>query len=323
MKYYVGAYASSPCNNGWDADIESEFYSELKKDPRIQGLEHPFLGKLHSEDDDWFLANIDPNWTYVFTCIPGTMSALGEMPTFGIASTDEAGRKAAIAFLAKARDAIAKLNAHCGKPVVKAIQIHTAPNQSKAAASAGALQQSLTEILQWDWQGTQIVIEHCDTLIEGQAPAKGFLSLQEEIDVLTAVNAERHHPKHNSNLGITINWGRSVIETRSAEGALAHILAAKQAGLLTGVMFSGASGEDTAYGAWRDSHMPHAKDSAEAVGADGSLMTSAAMHQCLGAAGELPIVGIKLGIRPVDATLTERLAIIDAALTILDEAPAA
>lgn len=115
MKYYVGAYASSPCNNGWNAEIESEFYNALKKDPRIQGLEHPFLGKLHSEDDDWFLANIDPNWTYVFTCIPGTMAALGEMPAFGIASADEAGRKAAIAFLAKARDAIAKLNAHCGK----------------------------------------------------------------------------------------------------------------------------------------------------------------------------------------------------------------
>lgn len=319
MKYYVGAYASSPCNNGWNAEIESEFYNALKKDPRIQGLEHPFLGKLHSEDDDWFLANIDPNWRFVFTCIPGTMAALSEMPTFGIASTDENGRKAAIAFLAKARDAIAKLNAHCSRPVVAAIQIHTAPNQSKAGASAAALKQSLIEITQWDWQGTQIVIEHCDTLVEGQVPAKGFLSLQQEIDVLTAVNAEQ-----SSNLGITINWGRSVIETRSADGALAHIQETKKAGLLSGLMFSGASGAETAYGAWRDSHMPHAKGSTVSIGAEGSLMTKEAMHQCMNAADAkaLPIVGIKLGIRPTDATLAERLDIIDAALNILDDVPA-
>ena len=163
------------------------------------------------------------------------------------------------------------------------------------------------------------MIEHCDTLIEGQTPAKGFLSLQQEIDVLTAVNAEQ-----NSNLGITINWGRSVIETRSADGALVHIQQAKQAGLLAGLMFSGASGAETAYGAWRDIHMPHAKSSSESKGADGSLMTKEAMHQCMNAADAkaLPIVGIKLGIRPTDATPAERLDIINAALNILDDAPA-
>ena len=317
MKYYVGAYASSPCNNGWDASLETELYIALKKDARIQGLEHPFTGQLHSEDDAWFLNNIDPSWTFVFTCVPGIMAALKKNPAFGIASENEEGRLQAVDFLQKARDAIAKLNAHCGKPVVSAIQIQTAPNQTHAAASTNALKKSLSEIQSWDWQGARIIIEHCDTLIEGQIPAKGFLSLSQEINVLKEINAQ-----HNSNMGLTINWGRSVIEARSTEGAIEHIQQTRDAGLLCGLMFSGASGEDTAYGAWRDSHMPHAKETPGIPGAEGSLMTTAEIHKCQQIANykNLPVVGIKLGIRPADASLEERLGYIDAALTILDSA---
>ena len=316
MKYYVGAYASSPCNNGWNAQLESELYSALKQDNRIAGLEHPFTGLLHSEDDEWFLNNIAPHWNYVFTCVPGIMAALKNNPAFGIASDDEEGRLQAVAFLQKARDAIAKLNAHCGKPAVTAIQIQTAPNQTQARASTDALKKSLTEIQSWDWQGARIIIEHCDTLIDGQTPAKGFLTLSQEINALKEINAQ-----HNSNMGLTINWGRSVIEARSAEGAIQHIQQACDAGLLCGLMFSGASGEDTAYGAWRDSHMPHAKEHTEIPGAEGSLMTSTEMQKCLQTANhtQLPIVGIKLGIRPANASLSERLGYIDAALTILDD----
>lgn len=314
MKYYVGAYASSPCNNGWDASLESEFYAALKQDNRIQGLEHPFTGQLHSEDDAWFLNNIDPSWKFVFTCVPGIMAALKKNPAFGIASSDEAGRLQAVTFMQKARDAIAKLNQHSGKPVVSAIQIQTAPNQNNTAASTEALTKSLTEMQSWDWQGTRIVIEHCDTLIEGQLPAKGFLTLKQEIDTLNLINASL-----KTNMGLTINWGRSVIEMRSTEGALTHIQQARDAGLLCGLMFSGASGAETEYGAWRDSHMPHAKETSEIPGAEGSLMTTAEIHKCLQMANHknLPIVGIKLGVRPADASLKERLGYIDAALTIL------
>ncbi len=315
MKYYVGAYASSPCNNGWDAALESELYAALKKDSRIQGLEHPFTGQLHSNDDAWFLNNIDPRWKFVFTCVPGIMAALKKNPAFGIASNDEEGRLQAVAFMQKARDAIAKLNQHSGKPVVTAIQIQTAPNQANTAASTDALIKSLTEMQSWDWQGTRIVIEHCDTLIEGQVPAKGFLTLEQEITALNTINASL-----KTNMGLTVNWGRSVIETRSAEGAMIHIQQARDAGLLCGLMFSGASGIETEYGAWRDSHMPHAKEGENTPGAEGSLMTTAEIQKCLQAANynELPIVGIKLGIRPASASLDERLGYIDAALSIMN-----
>jgi hypothetical protein len=160
MQYTVGAYAASPNHSGWDPALETAFYTELKKLPNLKGLEHPFLGALHQHDDDWFLANIDPTWDYVFTCIPGVMNALGQNPLFGIASDDEAGRRAALAFMQQACAAIGKLNTHLKRQAVTAIQIQTAPARHKAASSSAALKASLQAMLQWDWHGARIVIEH-------------------------------------------------------------------------------------------------------------------------------------------------------------------
>ncbi|MCP8899682.1 DUF4862 family protein [Gilvimarinus xylanilyticus] len=315
MSYYVGAYASSPCTSGWNPELETRYYHQLKQIPSIKGLEHPFLGEnLHAYDDDWFLENIDPNWQYVFTCVPGTMGAIGINPNFGIASDDTAGREQALAFMEKARAAIAKLNAHAGRQVVQAIEMQTAPNKAKASSSAASLKASLETMLQWDWQGARVVLEHCDTLIEGQEPAKGFLTLEDEIEVIKAVNQT-----HNANLGVVINWGRSVIETRSTTGAIEHIQQAKQAGVLAGLMFSGASDQDTPYGVWADTHMPAAPSEHSAIGAERSLMSEAQIHRCIHAADakNLPILGIKLGIRPKDERLENRVAYNREALAML------
>lgn len=318
MTYFVGAYATSPCSTGWDATLESEYYQQLKKSPLIKGLEHPFLGALHSEDDDWFLQNISNDWTFVFTCVPGIMAAIGDNPAFGIASDDEAGRQSALQFMAKARDAISKLNKHCGKPVVTAIEIQTAPNRSHTPSSVNALKASLTTMQSWDWEGTRIMIEHCDAYLQDnndQTPQKGFLTLGEELEAIQSVNQTL-----NADMGVVINWGRSAIETRSTQGVLDHIEQAKKAGLLTGLMFSGVSDQDTEYGAWRDTHMPAAKAKNGTYGAAGSLMTETEIQRCLLAANakDLPLVGIKLGVRPKNALLKDRLAYIDSALAILD-----
>lgn len=317
MKYFVGAYATSPSGMGWDPELETEYFNQLKAMGNVRGLEHPFVGKLHGEDDTWFLNNIDPNWEFVFTCVPGTMAALGKNPNFGIASDDAAGREEALAFMAAARDAIAQLNQHAGKPVVKAIEVQTAPNRANAAASMASLKASLTTMQSWDWQGARILIEHCDTYLVGQAPAKGFLTLREELAVLGELNQTLA-----ADMGVVINWGRSVIETRTARGALDHIEQAKAAGLLAGLMFSGVTDSDNEYGAWKDTHMPAAKSAHGTIGADGSLMTDVEMKKCLVAAGGsgLPVLGIKLGVRPKDAPLADRLAYIRSALAILDAA---
>jgi hypothetical protein len=318
MQYTLGAYAASPNHSGWEPELETAFYNELKALPNIKGLEHPFLGALHQHDDNWFLANIDPGWDYVFTCIPGIMNALGKNPLFGLASDDAAGRQAALAFMQNACTAIGKLNTHLGRQAVTAIQVQTAPARNKAPSSTAALKASLQTMLQWDWQGARIVIEHCDAYVPQHTPSKGFLALDDELDVITQLNAKLPEPQR---LGMVINWGRSVFETRRVDGALEHILAVQQAGVLTGLMFSGVSDQDSDYGAWRDSHQPPQQSALVKHGAPGSWMSEQAMQQCLAActdAAALPVLGAKIGIRPQSAPISERISYIRDTLAILD-----
>lgn len=318
MSYFVGAYASSPTGELWNSELEAEYYSKLKEQANIKGLEHPFLGTLHPYDDTWFLNNIDPTWTFVFTCIPGTMNELEKNPEFGLASTSESGRLAALAFLEKARLSIKQLNSHLGRQAVAAIQIHSAPKQPTGTSSKTAFQTSLETLLEWDWDGTKVVIEHCDTLLDEHPPAKGFLSLTEEADAIIAAN---NNAKHCA--GMVINWGRSVIETRHPEGAIHHINYLKQHGLLSGVMFSGVSDKASEFGAWQDTHMPPTARTEHDKGEPNSLMSAVEIHKCLQAANakenkEL-ILGIKLGIRPNTASIGDRIAYNANALSILDD----
>ncbi|WP_158969691.1 DUF4862 family protein [Paraglaciecola sp. L3A3] len=315
MQYFVGAYATSPNVSTWDPELETCYYQQLKVMPNVKGLEHPFTGKLHANDDDWFLANIDTTWQFLFTCVPGNMGALAKNPHFGIASDDAAGRAEALDFMRKACAAIAKLNAHLGRQAVQAVEIQTAPDRSKASGSKASLKKSLETMLQWDWQGAQLVIEHCDTLVEGQVPAKGFLTIEDEIAVLTELNVNNPTP-----VGMVMNWGRSVIETRNTHGAIEHVKLLKKHNLLTGVMFSGVSDQDTEYGQWLDTHMPPTPNAQLMTGAEHSLMTEQQMLNTLAACGDesLPIVGIKLGIRPRSMPLEKRVAHIRDCLAALE-----
>ena len=317
MSYFVGAYAASPNTATWNPELEAQYYAKLSALPNVKGLEHPFLGGLHPHDDAWFISHIDPKWRFVFTCIPGVMAAMARNPHIGLASDDASGRQEALAFVRQARDAIATLNAACGSHVVDAIEIHSAPDKTRAASSVTSLTDSLAELVQWDWQGARVVIEHCDAHVPGQVASKGFLTLADEITAIEATNT-----RYGSHVGVVVNWGRSVLEARSAEGALQHIRLAKQHGVLAGLMFSGASGQETPYGAWRDSHMPPAPSVAGGIGAEGSLLTDAALHDCLVASDgqQLPILGLKIGIRPLDATLESRMVHLSSGLERLDAA---
>lgn len=317
MTYFLGAYAASPNVTGWDPALETAYYQQLKQLPHLKGLEHPFVGRLHPYDDQWFLTNIAPAWDYVFTTIPGVMNALSQNPLFGLASMDEAGRQAALDFMWQANQAIATLNQHVGRAAVTAIMLHSAPARHKADGSAAALEKSLAVLLSWDWHGAQLLLEHCDAFLPGQMPSKGFLSLQDELQVLSRVNALYQPAKP---LGVVINWGRSVLETRDAEGAMQHIMAAKAQGLLQGVMFSGISDQATAYGAWQDSHQPIRGGARVAIGEVGSWLTEQAVQQVLYVCQdiELAIIGLKIGIRPHSASVQERAAYLRAQLAVFD-----
>lgn len=318
MTLFLGAYAASPNVSGWDPELESAYYQQLKTLPQLTGLEHPFTGALHGHDDNWFLANIDPNWNHVFTTIPGVMNALAQNPHFGLASIDETGRAAAIAFMQQANLAIAKLNQHLGRQAVTAIMLHSAPAQHKATSSAAALQASLTTLLSWDWHGAQVLLEHCDTYLLEQVPSKGFLSLADELEVLAAVNQQLKPAKP---LGVVINWGRSVLETRALDGARQHLQAAKARGLLQGLMFSGISDQATAYGAWQDSHQPIKAGSKISIGEAGSWLTEQEVQDCLTLCNDitLTVLGLKIGVRPLTANLDARMALLRSQLAVFEQ----
>lgn len=316
MGYFVGAYATAPVTESWDPAIQAEYYDGLKAMPNVRGLEHPFTGALHAEDDDWFLANIDPQWDFVFTGMPGVMQRLGSDASFGLASSAEAGRQAALAFYEQARQAILKLNRHLGRQAVTALLIHAAPRvAADNGPDAAALVSSLQTLASWDWDGAALVLEHCDAQLPGQGADKGFMPIETEIEAVTSANCGADHP-----VGLCINWGRSALEARGVDGPVAHLQAAREAGLLRGLMFSGVSGQEGPYGAWRDTHMPPAQAFGIPAFEPSSLLTETEFRRCLQAsdASALDFMGVKISVRPDSLSVGERLAYIAGALHILD-----
>ena len=75
-----------------------------------------------------------------------------------------------------------------------------------------------------------VTVEHCDS-VAGPAPQqKGYLTLDDELEALQ---------KAGEQFALTVNWGRSAIEGRSAGTPVEHVARARAAGRLGGVMFSG------------------------------------------------------------------------------------
>ena len=317
MSYIIAAYTLSPSAVAWDPKQESEYFSGLKDLENLRGLEIPVVGGLHTHDSAWFLDNIDPNWQFVFTGMPGIMAGINANPHYGIASDDESGRKEALNFYRQSQLAVLRLNQALGRESVESVQLHTAPNRKHAKSSAAALQASLIEMSTWDWGGAQLVVEHCDAMVGDRPVQKGFLSLQEEINTIKAVNTE-----HGTDFNLSINWGRSAIETRDLNGPIEHIQQVKSEGLLAGLTFSGASDKETAYGIWKDTHMPPAQAYELKCFAQGSLLTADEMIRSLLASDyqTLPLLGLKIGVQPNLLSVKGRLAYYRDALSMLDKA---
>lgn len=288
MSFLVGAYAAAPSD---PSDPEFAEYFRLLADQELVGgleLATHHLGDAAAVGAITSAAAAD--WTYALTCFPGTMFALAKDPSIGLASTSEEGRGQAVEFVAELREQVARFDEAAGGGAVRQVFLHSAPHGGVPEALAG----SLGEISSWDWGTARLAIEHCDAAVAGQEPQKGFLSLADELAVLAEVG----------NAGVVINWGRSAIETRSVDGPVQHLQQARAAGLLDGLMFSGASAVDTDYGAgWLDAHL------ASSTRTPGSLMTPEEIRRCVAEAGNA-FLGAKIGVRPMDAPITERVAAI-------------
>lgn len=327
--YFVGAYAAAPSLCGWDPVAEGKFLASVLALDGVAGLEIPFTGKLHKDDEAWFLKQLPEDARFVVTTIPGTMARLQADQSFGLASTSASGRRAALDFVQEALHAVARLNHQLGRPAVVALELHAAPVAVRDAASAAALEESLIELADWDTAGARLVLEHCDALMPGQAPAKGFLGLEAEADAV-----QRANDATGNSTGIVINWGRSVIEQRRPEAARDHIAYLHDRGLLRGVVFSGCASVDTRFGkAWDDVHVPPAPAGSgpedSNVSSDhhllepASLLTPDRIEECLAAAGTLPESGfhaIKVAA-PATASVEQRVMVISHTLASVNQAP--
>lgn len=304
MRIHLGAYAASPCHSAWDAAAEGAFYDGLRR-LDLAGLEHPYWDRLHRWDDAWFLDRLDPSWTLLITTLPGTMDRLKDDPAFGLASADEDGRRRALDVLEGCRRTVQHLHRYLGRKVVKAVEVHSAPRLGSGAKSdLEAFSDSLTVLRSGDWDGATLLVEHCDKYVRDRSPDKGFLAIEDE-----AVAVRRS--SGNTPCLLLVNWGRSAIEGRSVETPLAHLRRAVDAGLLGGLVFSGAAPSHPSYGDWRDSHAPFSAVVPE------SLLTPRAAADALAQAGDVPHLGLKMQPLPKTLAVPERLSFVKTNLEIL------
>ncbi|WP_104165488.1 DUF4862 family protein [Cryobacterium sp. N22] len=315
--FIVGAYAGSPTAGRWDPAVESEYLDGLAGVAGIRGLELPWLGSLHPHDESWLLATLPPGWQVVLTSVGYTVAAVARDPAHGLASDDAGGRRAAVTNVAEMLAGVRRLNDSAGSAVVTAVELQAGPGpHHSASASAAALATSLAEIGAWNWEGAAVLLEHCDARVPGQAHAKGFLPLGDEIAAIRSSGAP---------VGVALNWGRSAIELRSSSRVHEHLREARDAGLLRALMFSGVADRPSAYGdAWADAHLPFAPqpDAADhaAYSEPASMLTVGLARGALLEAGGLLYSGIKFAWRPAEASVADRVAMIRQSVTLLTEA---
>lgn len=317
-KFIVGAYATAPSLGGGSKSDERDFYRGLTEScPTIRGLEIPFWGEsLHQFGSDFLYEMMFEDWESVITCIPGTMSALSNDKYFGLASDDEEGRLRAVAMHKRASELVRECNEYFGRHAIIAVQIATAPSVpvEGVSSSTAALERSLEEMLEFDWQEARLVIEHCDTTVNGRSFEKGFMSLCDEIGLLREIESRYQ-------TGITINWARSAIEGRNSETPVKHLTMLQENKMLSGLMFSGTSTNDIVYGQWKDLHMPFAQIYGVEHYENKSLLTELNLLNTLNAIdlGKLDYIGIKLLAMPINNTsYSRRIGINRDALYVLD-----
>ncbi len=283
----VSAYAASPAHALWDPELEGELLPALAALPGVVGLEVPWLGAPHPHDDEWFYRNVPPGIGLWVTPLPWVMQRCARLPGYGLASRDEDGRRAALSDLHEVSRDIARLHERCAVHVA-AVLLHTAP---RGGGDQDALRRSLDEVAVWDLQGTQLILEHCDAAVPGQAWEKGFLSTEAEL----AASAD-------STIRMALNWGRSLVELRDPDAVTEQIARVAASGRLSGLTFSGAAAVASSYGsAWEDRHLPLASTDPDAH----SLLSDARVEAALRAAGELDTLGLKVSRRPADQTAAD------------------
>ena len=289
VPFVVGAYPMLPPDDK-DRRGAAALYAALADLGWVDGIELPFREALDAPEP-WLAEQLSGRFTQcVITAIPGTMGRAGADPAFGLASPDDGGRSQALAYTRTLLEAVDRLHEAAGQRVVTRVELHSAPHYQ---ASAEAFHASLSELAEdFASRGLGMIVEHCDAE-GGVGPSeKAFLTLAQEIAACRDTAAL-----------ITVNWGRSVIETHDPATPEHHVRELVEAGLLGGVMISGAGPEKTQWAwAWADAHLPLAEHEPT------SWLTPERVAATMRAAGSAQTYeGLKINT-PARASLEEKLA---------------
>lgn len=259
MPLTLGAYAAQPALSHDDGS-ERPWYRALADVAGAGGIETFYRGSVHERGPEHLAELLPEGWHVVITALPQAVTKITTSPHYGLASRDPDGRREAVADVRHLLSEAARIDRFLGRRAVRAIELHSSPRRAGAAsADARSLARSLRE-LSAEAEEIPLVIEHCDALVAGQPPAKGFLSLEEEGEAVAIAREE------GAVIGQSLNWGRSALEGRSAATAVEHIRTLASAGTLAGVMFSGAPYQRGPLGdAWEDVHNPLQQDDASSL----------------------------------------------------------
>lgn len=312
LPWFVASYTMLDPNSS--AVEQRELLEMMASHRHFQGWEVPFTDAARFVTD-WHGGSLEPTHKLVVTLLPGTMSAMGMDPRAGLASNNEEARRMALGSVARCYEAIRRTNDTYGRNVVHAIELHSAP---RVRGSVANFKSSLEEITSWDWGATEILVEHCDSVKRNQTPSKGFLTIEDEVE---AVRATQVHG--GTQIGLLINWGRSVIEGRRRYTAVEHIAFARDMEVLRGIIFSGCSDrEPSRGGAWADMHLaPHLND----VDSEYSMLDEASIRDALRACGSLSnlsVLGMKITADPTSSLDRQRDQFVQSAALIVNSAEA-
>ncbi|MFF3571980.1 DUF4862 family protein [Nocardia jiangxiensis] len=284
MTLIIAGYTAAPVS----VEDRLEYYRRLATDKRARGFELAWKPQETLEEVTALAGVLPSEWTLTLNGIPSTFKAWAADHAFGLASPDADGRAAAVQYTRGIADAIARINDLLGREAVSAVEIHAAPGFSSRdiVADAEAFRRSLGDVAEIDFGTTSVLVEHCDAYVPGQTPAKGFLTLDEELDAVRAVAAPH--------IGSSLNWGRSLIELRDPASIVDHIDRANAAGTLRAFTFSGTAAIATSYDvAWADSHLPLRDPEPGEFGEPASAMTVASVEQAVERLSGLDFIAVK------------------------------
>lgn len=302
----AGGYALA---TGLDLAARTDLYAAVLDLPTVDGLEVSVGAPTWPEDRVALLRAVSGRTRPVPVVVTTVGLAAALAPGgAGIASPGQDERRAAVRALRAAADEVGEL-ADRGLSIA-AVAVHSFPSVDPADASTAglALQRSLVELAVCEWGGASLVLEHCDARSAASMGSKGLLPLGAELDAVGAAADES-----GTDIGVSLNTGRSAIEGRGAAAVAEHVRAVEQAGFLRGVIVSGAAEAASAYGpAWTDVHPPLRDQLPE------SALSPEQVRAVLETiAPPLRFDGAKVSPASTDAGLVERLRLIRSVLEAL------